>query len=126
MTAFGTLVVAEAFSKLLHPFAPAAETMGVVGLLAFAGNALCFALLFRHRADELNMRSTWRCSRNDLVANVSVLAAAVAVAASGSMWPDVVVGLAIAALFLPTAAGVLRESSTALGRLSEANRVATR
>jgi Co/Zn/Cd efflux system component len=100
--------------------------MGVVGLLAFAGNALGFALLFRHRGDELNMRSTSRCSRNDLVANVPVLAAAVTVAASGSMWPDVVVGLAIAALFLPTAAGLLRESSTALGRLSEGNRVATR
>jgi Co/Zn/Cd efflux system component len=77
-------------------------------VLALAGNTLCFWLLYRHRSSDLNMRSTWLCSRNDLIANVAVLIAAACVAATGSLWPDVVVGLAIAALFFQSALSVLR------------------
>jgi hypothetical protein len=33
--------------------------MGAVGVLALLANGVCFALLYRHRADDLNMRSTW-------------------------------------------------------------------
>ncbi|MGH9890872.1 MAG: cation transporter [bacterium] len=83
MTAFGLFVLAEAASKLLSPITPVAQTMGLVGMTALAGNAWCFWLLYRHRSDDLNMRSTWLCSRNDLVANVSVLVAAAGVAATG-------------------------------------------
>jgi hypothetical protein len=55
------------------------ETMGAVGALALAANSVCFALLWRQRAEDINMRSVWLCSRNDLIANVSVLFAALAV-----------------------------------------------
>jgi Co/Zn/Cd efflux system component len=44
--------------------------MGVVGAIAFAANLVCFYLLYSHLADNLNMSSTWLCSRNDLIANV--------------------------------------------------------
>jgi cation diffusion facilitator family transporter len=118
MAVFGLFVVAEATSKMLLPVIPVAQAMGVIGLAALAGNALCFALLRRHRSDDLNMRSTWLCSRNDLLANTTVLAAAATVAVTGSIWPDVVVGVGIAALFLRTAAGVLRDSAVELRRLS--------
>jgi Co/Zn/Cd efflux system component len=74
------------------------------------GNGVCFLLLFRHRSDDLNMRSTWLCSRNDIIANLSVLAAAIGVKFLDSSWPDIVVGGAIAALFLKSAFTVLRES----------------
>jgi Co/Zn/Cd efflux system component len=104
------VVLAEAALKLIDGARPTAETMGEIGALALAGNTLCFALLYRHRADDLNMRSTWLCSRNDLVANTAVLAAAAAVGITGTVWPDVIVGVAIAGLFLHTAIVVLRES----------------
>jgi Co/Zn/Cd efflux system component len=71
---------------------------------------MCFLLLLRHRADDLNMRSTWLCSRNDIVANISVLVAAAGVAYFRSVWPDILVGGMIAALFLRTALTVLTES----------------
>jgi Co/Zn/Cd efflux system component len=35
------------------------------GALALAGNAWCLWLLWRHRAEDINMRSVWLCSRND-------------------------------------------------------------
>ncbi len=108
MLVFGVGVLAEVLHKVLSPAPPVAEAMGVVGVLALAGNAVCFWLLFRHRTEDLNMRSTWLCSRNDLLANTAVIAAAVAVSLTGSHWPDVVVGGAIAALFVQTAFTVLR------------------
>ena len=56
------------------------------------------------------MRSTWLCSRNDLFANSSVIIAAGLVALTGTLWPDLVVGLAIAALFLHSAWQVIGEA----------------
>ncbi|RWU18272.1 cation transporter [Pseudomonas alkylphenolica] len=110
MLLFGLVVVADAVRKLILQEVPAADWMGVVGLIALAANGICFYLLFSHRSDDLNMRSTWLCSRNDLIANTSVIIAAVLVALTGSLWPDIAVGLAIAALFLHSAGQVLREA----------------
>jgi Co/Zn/Cd efflux system component len=120
MLAFGAGVLVEAGVELATGSAPSARAMAGVGALALAANAFCFALLWRHRADDLNLRSTWLCSRNDLVANTAVLAAAALVARTGSVWPDVLVGGGIALLFLRTAALVLRESLAELGRLRSA------
>jgi Co/Zn/Cd efflux system component len=83
-------------------------------MLALAANLLCFVLLSRHRADNLNMSSTWLCSRNDLIANVAVLAAAAVSAVLVSQWPDVLAGTAIAILFLRSAIGVLSDAVAAL------------
>jgi Co/Zn/Cd efflux system component len=110
MAAFGLGVLAEAAYKIAAGSPPVAEIMGIVGLLVLSGNSICFFLLYRHRSDDINMRSTWLCSRNDIIANLSVLAAAGAVSASISVWPDVVVGAALAILFLRTAWTVLNES----------------
>jgi Co/Zn/Cd efflux system component len=84
--------------------------MGIIGLLVLMGNGICFLLLLRHRSDDLNMRSTWLCSRNDIIANLSVVIAAAGVKVFDSSWPDILIGAAIAALFLRSAFTVLRES----------------
>jgi len=116
MVLFGVAVLFEVAFKLRVETLPQVPAMAAVGMLALAANALCFSLLWRHRADDINLRSTWLCSRNDLVANAAVLAAAVLVAWSGSGWPDIFVGLGIASLFLRTAVVVLRDSFAELGR----------
>jgi len=110
MALFGIGVLIEAIYKIAAGVVPVAETMGVIGFVVLLGNGLCFLLLFRHRSDDLNMRSTWLCSRNDIIANLAVLVAAGGVALWGSVWPDVVVGGIIALLFLRTAWTVLNES----------------
>lgn len=110
MALFGVAVLFEVAFKLGTATPPEVPIMAVVGTIALAANALCFSLLWRHRADDINLRSTWLCSRNDLIANAAVLAAAAVVAWSGSRWPDIIVGLGIAMLFLRTAVSVLRES----------------
>jgi cation diffusion facilitator family transporter len=110
MTVFGVGVLIEAIHKIATDVVPVAETMGVIGFVVLLGNGLCFLLLFRHRSDDLNMRSTWLCSRNDIIANLSVLVAALGVKVFDASWPDLLVGAAIAALFLRSAFSVLRES----------------
>jgi Co/Zn/Cd efflux system component len=110
MTIFGAGVLVQAVYKAISGTIPAAETMGMIGALVLLGNGICFLLLYRHRVDDLNMHSTWLCSRNDIIANASVLAAAGGVKLLGSGWPDIVVGAVIAGLFLKSALTVLRES----------------
>jgi cation diffusion facilitator family transporter len=110
MAVFGVGVLAQAAYKMLAGLVPSAETMGLIGVLVLVGNAVCFFLLLRHRSDDLNMRSTWLCSRNDIIANLSVLVAAMGVKVFDASWPDILIGAAIAALFLRSAFSVLRES----------------
>jgi cation diffusion facilitator family transporter len=114
MFAFGFAVLGEAVYKVFHPTMPGVITMGIVGGLALVANTACFLLLYRHRSDNLNMSSTWLCSRNDLIANGGVLLAAAGSYLLASRWPDIVVGVVIAGLFLLSALGVLRESIRAL------------
>jgi Co/Zn/Cd efflux system component len=108
MGVFGAGILAEAGTKLVRGVVPGAALMSGVGLLALAANAVVLGLLWRHRADDLNMRSVWLCSRNDVVANVGVLVAALGVRLTDRAWPDIVVGVAIAGLLVTSAAGVIR------------------
>jgi Co/Zn/Cd efflux system component len=124
MAAFGIGVLAEAVYKMTAAVVPAAETMGIIGLLVLLGNGICFLLLFRHRSDDLNMRSTWLCSRNDIVANLSVLLAAAGVRIFDSGWPDILVGAVIAGLFLRSALTVLHESFAEMQKLKTESTIA--
>jgi len=112
MATFGVGVVIEAVLKLVTGVVPAGSLMGLFGMLALAANVSCLVLLLRHRRDDLNMRSTWVCSRNDVIANGGVLLAAAGVALTGTAWPEIRIGLLIAGIFLSTAWGVIRASLT--------------
>ena len=118
MAVFGLGVLAEAVLKIVRGIVPAAGLMGGIGLLALAANVVCLFLLWRRRADDINIRSAWLCSRNDVMANVGVLVAAGVVALTGSAWPDVTVGLLIAAMFVMSATSVVREARRALRPLT--------
>ena len=80
------------------------------GSAALAANLTCLALLWRFRRKNVNMSSTFECSRNDVAFNVGVLLAAGLVAATGAAWPDVAVGGVIAIIFLRSAWTVLAEA----------------
>lgn len=114
MVAFGFAVLAEALRKSFSDVVPEANIMSGIGVLALIANLMCLYLLYRHRRDDVNMRSTWICSRNDIIANTSVLGAAFLVYYSGSSIPDVVVGSAIATLFIASAVGILNDARNAV------------
>lgn len=123
MATLGVGVLVQAAFRLQSGETPTASTMAMFAGLALAANALCFVLLYRHRTHDANLRSTWLCTRNDLIANVAVLVAAFVVGWTGSFWPDLIVGAAIAALFLRTSVTVVRD---AIGELVEATRAPAR
>ena len=113
MALFGLFVLGQATYKFFNPTAPQFEIIGVFGLLALAANGVCLSLLWRHRTEDVNMRSVWLCSRNDIIANVSVILAGLGVWFTGSQLPDLLVGLGIAVLFLRTAFQVFQDSGAA-------------
>jgi len=114
MSAFGLGVLGQTVYKLIYGSVPDDQLIGSIGALALAANLVCLYLLTRHRADDVNMRSTWLCSRNDIIANVGVLIAAALVAVSGTMWPDIIVALIITTLFLKTAFTIVSEARAEL------------
>jgi len=120
ITAAGLFVLAQVGYKILFPIVPVFETMGAVSLLALAANGVCLSLLWRHRTDDINMSSVWECSRNDIASNISVFVAAGGVWLLQSGWPDVLVGLGLACLFLRSAYRVL---SAAFAELRKAHRL---
>lgn len=114
MAIFGVFVLGQALYRLSISAVPAGVTMGLIGALALAANLVCLALLYRHKSDDINMRSTWLCSRNDIVANLSVLVASAIVMWTETLWPDTVVAVAIAGLFLKSAFHVIFEANQEL------------
>ena len=112
MALFGLFVLGQAIYQFLNPVIPRFEIIGLIGFMALAANAVCLSLLWSHRSEDVNMSSIWLCSRNDIIANVSVLFAAWGVWLSHSQWPDLVVGVGIAALFLRSAFHVFKDAMT--------------
>ena len=105
---FGFAVAVEIIVKLVSGAPPSSTLMLAFGGLALVANTTCLALLWRYRKADVNMSSTFECSRNDVIANLGVLLAAGGVALFHSPVPDLLVGSAIAALFMRSAIRVLR------------------
>ena len=114
--AAGLFVLGQVAYRITYPVVPTFETMGAISLLALLANGACVALLWKHRAEDVNMSSVWECSRNDIASNVAVFVAAGGVWLTRSGWPDLLVGLLLALLFLRSAARVLRNALTELRR----------
>lgn len=110
ITLFGLYVLGEAVFKIFSDIVPAAKMMGAIGFMALIANTTCLLLLLKHREDDINMRSTWICSRNDIVANTGVLIAALCVSYLNSKWPDIIIGLLIAFVFLKSAFHILTDA----------------
>jgi cation diffusion facilitator family transporter len=107
---FFVFIVVETVAKIVNGVPPSSALMLAFGGLALAANLTCLVLLWRFRSLNINMKSTFECSRNDVAANVGVLIAAGAVALTGASWPDIAVGSIIALLFLRSAVRVIREA----------------
>ncbi|MCC7199233.1 MAG: cation transporter [Gammaproteobacteria bacterium] len=115
---FGLAVLAEVGRKAFLGVTPEAPIMAVAASIALVANLTCFSLLMRFRDQDINLRSVWLCSRNDVFSNAGVIAAAAAAAGAvawlGQGWPDLLIGALVALLFLHTSYDVLR---AAIGQL---------
>jgi Co/Zn/Cd efflux system component len=114
MGALGLSVLATIAWHLVHGTTPEPLAMGAVGVAALLANGAVFALLWRHRTGDANMRSVWLCSRNDVLGNLAVLLAAFGVFGTEQGWPDIAVALVMAALGLQGAWTVTRQARAEL------------
>jgi len=110
MGLFGLWVLGVTAWHAWHGTLPLASTMGVVGAAALIANGVSFALLWAHRSGDANMRSAWICTRNDVLGNLAVLAAALGVFGTGTGWPDLAVATIMAALALQGSWVVVRHA----------------
>jgi Co/Zn/Cd efflux system component len=96
---FATLWTAWNKFLFLFPLPPAAVPLTLAGAGALAVNVACALILarFRNHAGSLT-RAAFLSARNDAFANIAIIAAGFVTAATHSGWPDLVVGLGIAAI----------------------------
>jgi Co/Zn/Cd efflux system component len=88
-----------AFQKFLHPAVPDPFALSLTGAGAMLVNLAAALLLLRFRASGGSLaRGAFLSARNDVLANVAIIAAALVTAWAPSIWPDLIVGLGIAAL----------------------------
>jgi len=90
--------------------APDEQIMGLIGTMALVANLLSVMVLMNYRDGDANVRSVWLCSRNDAIGNLAVLAAALAVYFSQTPWPDLIVALLMASLFLNSARQIITQA----------------
>lgn len=100
---------------------PNAAMMSSIGVLAFVANVVSVMILFKWRDGDSNVRSVWLCSRNDAIGNIAVVLAGGAVWLTQTGWPDVIVALIMAGLFLKSSFGILSQASAELREAKEAD-----
>ena len=95
---FATLWMA--WQKFLHPVPPSPVVLSVTAAGALLVNAACALMLARHRAHGGSLaKAAYLSARNDVLANIAIiLAGAVTAYLWRSAWPDLLVGLGIAAM----------------------------
>ena len=120
LLALGISVIGMAAWRALNAVPPEAELMGGIGVAALAVNVTAALILARFRKQgDAQARAIWLFSRNDALANIAVIIAAAFVLWLDSVWPDLVVAVAIAVLFLHSAMEIIRD---ARGELREGPR----
>lgn len=106
----GIWVLSSTVYRVFYVGVPEAQIMGAVGLLALLTNLASVLLLVRYKDGDANVRSVWLCSRNDAIGNVAVVFAALGVWGTSSGWPDLVVAMIMACLFLSSAYQIVRQA----------------
>jgi len=104
----GILVTSAYRVFVLHQ--PEAEIMGLFGVIALVVNVASAWVLLPHRSGDANVRAVWLFSRNDAIGNVAVIIAAGLVAWTATPWPDLVVAVVIAGLFLQSSWAIIKDA----------------
>ncbi len=96
--------LATLWTKIAAPVPPEPFLLTVTGLGALAINLFCALLLARVRHVQGSLtRAAFLSARNDVAANLGIIAAGIVTAGWHSVWPDIAVGLAIAWMNLDAA-----------------------
>jgi len=104
---FAAAVLAEVAQKLIFGAKPLPLIMAIAAATALIANLICLTLLTRFRSDDINMRSVWLCSRNDVIGNLGVLLTTGVIALTNWTFMDLIFGALLAVLFARTGVEVV-------------------
>jgi Co/Zn/Cd efflux system component len=95
----GLATLWTAWDKLMSLAVPDPVPLSLAGAGALAVNLACALMLarYRHHSGSLT-RAAFLSARNDALANIAIIATGFVTAWTVSAWPDLIVGLGIAAL----------------------------
>lgn len=124
LAAMAAGILGFAIWRAMSGATPEAGVISGLGLFGAAANLLAALLLVRYRNGDANVRSVWLCTRNDMIQCLAVAATGVAVAVTGSRWPDLLVGVLLAGVFLRSAWQITAQARQELAeaKAAEANR----
>ena len=104
----GLATLWTAWGKIAVPVPPNPVPLSFAGAGALAVNLSCALMLVRYRRHSGSLtRAAFLSARNDVLANAAIIGAGFATAATVSIWPDVIVGVGIAAMNANAAREVL-------------------
>jgi cobalt-zinc-cadmium efflux system protein len=110
LLALAVYLLIEGARRLLAPTEVASGTMLAVAVLGLLTNGVALALLRRGQAESLNVRGAYVEVLGDLLGSAAVVVAAAVIALTGWTRADAVASVAITALIVPRALGLLRQA----------------
>jgi len=112
----GVYTAIEGVRRLAEPPEIPATGLLVFGIIGLVANVIAISILASSRGANFNMRAAFLEVVNDALGSVGVIVAAIVIATTGYQRADAIAGLFIAALIVPRAFTLMRET---LGVLME-------
>ncbi|EKA60182.1 cobalt-zinc-cadmium resistance protein [Janibacter hoylei PVAS-1] len=110
----GTYAAVEGVRRLFEPTQVPGTELLVFGVIGLVANLAAMGILASSREANFNMRAAFLEVLNDALGSIGVIVAAIVIATTGFQRADTFAALFIAALILPRAVTLLRETTRVL------------
>ncbi|WP_419755951.1 cation transporter [Brevundimonas sp.] len=108
---FAAGVLLDALRRFLTGTEPVGPTMMALAVVAAVINLVCLMLIRRQPSGDVNMKAAETFSFNDFASNGGILVAGGLVLWLGQAWPDLVVGVLVAAIAIKGGLDILRDAA---------------
>jgi len=107
---FSAGVIFDAYRRFVEGSDPGGILMMAMAFIAGMVNLYCLRLLQKMENKDVNMRAATTFSFNDFISNGGIIIAGIVVMLTGTNWPDLVVGIAVACIALYGGIEILRDA----------------
>lgn len=107
---FGIGVIADAIRRFLDGSEPGGWLMMGMAAVAAVVNLISLRLMQKMKSKDVNLRAATTFSFNDFLSNGGIIVAGIAVLITGANWPDLLVGVAVAAIAFYGSFEILRDA----------------
>ena len=110
---FAAGVLVDGVRRVITGTEPIGPTMMALALAAAVVNLICLQLIRRQHSGDVNMKAAETFSFNDFASNGGILVAGGLVLWLDQAWPDLVVGVLVAAIAVKGGVEILKDANTA-------------